>query len=146
MMTKFFKNKKIIAILIILIVLIGGALFVFRNYIFASPPERTVMNFLGAIQNKNFDKAISYVWPAERDKFLTSGKILENVSNISDSNVKIKFTGLKYKTIKIDNNSAEINASGKLDYQFFNAQKQVPFNRNFKLIKENKQWYIKSLL
>lgn len=140
-------NKKIIiAILIVILIILGVSLFIFRGYIFANPAERTVMRFLSAIEKQKFDTALTYVSPSERDKFMTSQKILENVSNIQDSKVQIKFSGLKYKTIKIDNNNAEINAKGKLEYQFFDASRQANFDRNFQLIKEGKTWYIKSLL
>ena len=141
------KNKKIIISILVLAILaiISIPIIIFRNYIFANAPERTVMNFLGTIENQKFDESLKYIWPSERDKITTSSNILESVSNISDSRVQIKFSKLQYKTLKFDKNSAEINAKGKLNYQFFNALKEIPFDRNFKLIKENKTWYIKSL-
>lgn len=140
-------NKKIIiAILIVILIILGVSLFIFRGYIFANPAERTVMRFLSAIEKQKFDTALTYVSPSERDKFMTSQKILENVSNIQDSKVQIKFSSLGYRTIKIDDKTAEVSVKGKLEYHFFDASKQTGFDRNFKLIKEGKTWYIKSLL
>ncbi len=139
-------NKKIIIVIPIVIIILGISLFIFRGYIFANPAERTVMRFLSAIERQKFDTALTYVSPSERDKFMTSQKILETVSNIQDSKVQIKFSNLKYKTIKMDDKTAEVSVKGKLEYQFFDASKQTGFDRNFKLIKEGKTWYIKSLL
>ena len=140
-------NKKIIIVAsIFILITLGISLFIFRGYIFANPAERTTMRFLSAIENQKFDTALTYVLPSERDKFMTSQKILETVSNIQDSNVQIKFSSLKYKTIKMDDKTAEVSVNGKLKYQFFDAAKQATFDRNFKLIKKGKAWYIKSLL
>ena len=134
-----------IVIVFIIILLTGVILFSFRNYLFVNVPERTVMNFLTSIENQKFNDSLQYVWPPERDKVMTSSKILESVSNIQDSKVQIKFNKLKYKIIKKNNKDAEVNVVEKLEYHFFDASKEETFNRNFKLIKDKKNWYIKSI-
>jgi hypothetical protein len=140
------KKKSLIIILIsIILILIGGGVFIFRDYIFASPAERTVIRFLKAIESQKFDAALKYVWPPERNKISTSSKILESVSDTSDSKAQIKFSKLRYETIKISEKNAEVNVKGKLGYQFFGAFKEMSFDQNFELIKEEGTWYIKSL-
>jgi hypothetical protein len=140
------RNKKIIIIILIILVLSLGIFYGLRDYIFANAPERTVIRFLRAIESQKFDDSLKYIWPSEREKISTSSNILKSVSNVHGSNTQIKFSKLKYKDLKIDKQMAEINVQGKLNYQFFNASKEEPFNRTFKLIKEDKIWYIKSIL
>jgi hypothetical protein len=140
------RKKKIILIAVIILAVAGMIFFGLRNYIFFNAPERTVMRFLGDIENKKFDDSLKYVWPSERDKIITSSNILKSVSSVEDSNTQIKFTKLKYKTVKLEKNSAKISVQGKLNYQFFNASKEDNFNRSFELIRDGKTWYIKSFL
>ena len=139
------KKKRLIPIIILSAILFGIILFFFfKDYILMNGAERTVKKFFLNIEDKKFDQALQYVWPPEREKFLTSSKILESVSNVNEERIKIRFKGLKYKTLKIDDRRAEINVNGKLYYQFFGATQEVFINRNFKLIKDKGRWYLKS--
>jgi len=138
------KKKFFILGLLLGILIIGILFFIFRDYLLMNGPERTVKNFFLNIEDKKFDQALKYVWPPEREKFLTSSKILESVSNINDERIKIEFRGLKYRTIKMDNKRAEVNVKGKLHYQIFQATQEVFLNRNFELIKDKNRWYLRS--
>lgn len=139
---EYLKRKKYT--LLILVAILAIVIFFFQDYIFLNAPERTVKKFLKSIEEAKFNTALEYIWPPERFKVATSSKLLESLVQTTETQTQIKFYSLKYKTTKRGNQESEVYVNGRMRYQIFGNARDFTFERKFLLIKDNRQWYIKS--
>lgn len=129
-----FKNFLVGTLFLILSL---GVIFGLRSY-FKNTPTRTVRNYIAALENKKFSKALEYIYPEDREKLSPTMKVLE----LSE----IKFSHLKIRTLEENSQKAKVEISGKVILKLLHTQKEENIEKVLELTRKDNRWYLRGLL
>ncbi len=100
-------------------------------------PSGTVESFYAALADHNKDKALEFVSPDQRDQGLGF-----NIELLLQPNVRVQYSGLKFKTIENTKTEARVRITGEAKIILEGRERSIIFNDVAHLLAVKNSWYL----